>query len=209
MAKAKAAKSSSPFAALAEAIASRPPVWTTGHATKWIAPFIRKAFAADAQHAAKNFAAYFTDEAVATDEGAQIAASIWMLGMATLTRHQVVVETRDPKWLHLDPAWFPKAARLLAHKRLGKLAKAVLALLPAKERAAVMAKTPPSTAVPAKKPRAKKIVYKAGQRVRLFNSDDDWRGSIVTLAEVTASGHVRITPDGPLLGSIHIRPLED
>jgi hypothetical protein len=211
MAKPKAADAA-PFALLAEAIASRPPAWTHGHATRWIAPMIRKGFAADAEHAAKRFAGYFTDKAVSTDEGAQIAASIWMLGMATLTRHQVIVETRDPKWLHLDPGWFPIAARLIEHKRLGRLAKSVLALLPKKQRTDVMEKNPPSDAEPAPKKRSKKIVYKAGQRVRSFGSDDDWRGSIVTLAEVTASGHVRIATKrgpGPFLGPGNIRPLDD
>lgn len=204
----------SPFALLAEAIASRPPVWTHGHATRWIAPPIRKAFAADAEHATKRFARYFTDDALSTDEGAQIAASIWMLGMATITRHQVVVTTRDPNWLHLDKGWFPIAARLIAHKRLGRLAKSVLAMLPKKERTAIMEAHPPlPVAEPAKKKRSKKIVYKAGQRARLFHNDDDWRGTIVTLGEVTESGHIRVLYKsgelGPFLGPGSFRPLDE
>jgi hypothetical protein len=54
---------------LEDAVHYRPPTWTAGHATKWLVPHVRAAFARSRERATERFSTWFHDDALAGDEG--------------------------------------------------------------------------------------------------------------------------------------------
>jgi hypothetical protein len=187
---------------LEKAIEMRPPPWTNGHATLWLATSIRAAFLLAGDRAYDRFAVHFTHEALTTEAGLQVAASILLVGTGYIARHQVTVESGEGPVITADPRFFSLAASLLGHPKLKRLATDVLKLLPARERKAVTTAHAPGTFDPVAKPK-KKPAYRAGDRVRMFRSVHDWRGTPVTLAKVHPSGDVEIERDDGLRSAIY------
>jgi hypothetical protein len=185
------------------AIAARPPVWATGHATKWLVPHVSAIFMLEKERATERFAPHFASDVLADDDRAQVAATILMVGTGYVSNHQVVVKTNEPTTLVHDPRFWSLAASLLSHRRLGGVAKRVLAELPKKEREALAAQVelPAAPAKPSRKRNKKETVYAVGDRVRAFWNDDDWIGFPGAVAEVTGS-YYRVLTDAHGLGGI-------
>jgi hypothetical protein len=140
-------------------------------------------------------------DAIADDLGAQVAATILMVGGGTLTNHQVVVKLDEP--VVPDARFWSLAASLLAHKRLGAVAKEVLTTLPKNERDAIIvasAGTPAPTKTK-RKPKPKEPVFAIDDPVRVFWNDEDWVGKPGTIASVTGS-YYRVADDRGVLGGI-------
>lgn len=198
-------------AELEEAIAARPPTWTNGHATEWLAPSIRAAFLRAGAGATERFAAHLGDDALGTEAGLQVAASILLIGTGFVARHQVTETAHEGPVIAADPRFFALASRLTGHGKLKRLATDVLQLAPAKERKAVVGANPPGTFAAPAKSKAKAVKYKEGDQLRMFQGLRDWRGKPVTISKVHASGHLEIVrTDGlpsALLSPSSVAPL--
>ncbi|MBL8684699.1 MAG: hypothetical protein JNK05_36320 [Myxococcales bacterium] len=189
---------------LEQAITSRPPTWAPGHATEWIAHSIRAAFMRAGDRASERFAAHFSAEALATEAGPQVAASILRIGAGFVARPHAPQDVPKAPMVSADPRFFAIVARLLGHSQLESLARDVLKLLSPAERKAVIGATPAGAfAAPAKpKKKPKKPWYQAGDRVRHFRSGLDWRGTPVTIARVHPSGDIEIAREDGLRSAL-------
>jgi hypothetical protein len=135
--------------------ASTKRAWDPHHVSLDLGKYLRGRFALDPATATERFAAWFTPKALASDHGAKLAADALNVGRGVYVDHAgTVLPTGDRDWLDLDPRWLDVVAKLVGHKRLDKLARAVLQRLPLGERRKRIAAAKPAPAK-APKPRAK------------------------------------------------------
>ena len=138
--------------------------WDPHHTDADLRPSIRAGLALDPSRASVRFASYFDDAAVASDAGAKVAHDVWMLAAGRVVSHDgTELSSGDGDILSRDPGWFSIAARLSAHRRLGKIAKSILSRLSRADRAELVARVPATPAAEkpaAKKPAAKKPAAK-------------------------------------------------